>query len=192
MNTTTTTASSYIFVGESDLSKIKDWREELLKNGKSSKYVRKTVKEWIAQLFDISYAKHICVVFNNDMFEYDPKGYHRHKNAGMKEMYEFDPLHKYLWIPIEYTFKAKDGILLEDYIEEVIKKSGQWTAKKYNIATNNSIHFVQACLDYAGIKNINLKEEGKEKRTNYRRHIHQHSKKTLRQKQPVNTPIVTY
>ena len=159
--------ANFLFVVESDLSKIKEWREEILKTGKSKQYFRKTIKEWIGKLFDFGYAKHICILFNNDMFEYDPTGYHRHKNVGRQEMYDFDPFHRYhIWIPIENTFFKDKDFLAEDYIEELIQKNGQWTAKKYNIITHNCIHFVQACLAYAEVKHINLKKEGEKRRKN--------------------------
>lgn len=88
---------------------------------------------------------HRCLLLDNDIFEYGNKGWARHKNIGMDSNYNWKR------VPISYI-GGKYAIYIgrtnvsPDSLYNIIYKSNEWTADKYDLISHNCQDFVNWCI----------------------------------------------
>ena len=90
-----------------------------------------------AEICDDLGAKHVCILVDNDIFEYGDEGYFRHKNVGKTSEYNWED-------NFEITGETE---VSPDKLDEKIIKSNEWLKDKYDIITHNCHSFVKFCCD---------------------------------------------
>ena len=97
---------------------------------------------------EITESKLLCFLLNQDIFEYDNKGWKRIKNIGKSSDYDWDSL----GISLNGTTFANP-----DFVESAILKSGKWSGNKFDLNKQGSHDFVQFCLKSIG-SNLTVKK----------------------------------
>ena len=94
-------------------------------------------------------------LLNQDVFEYDNKGWKRIKNVGKIAEYDWDSLGISLNGTTYFTPQE---------LEKAILKSGKWSGSKFDLEKQNSQDFVQFCLKSIG-SNMAMKKAFVDKTT---------------------------
>lgn len=84
---------------------------------------------------------HACLLLNEDIFEYGPQGYERHKNVGRDPSFD--------WFELGNILNGTTRIT-PDQLERAILNDGSWIPERYVALTHNCHNFVGFCLDRIG------------------------------------------
>ena len=102
-------------------------------------------------LADVYQAKHVCLLLDRDIFEYNPEGWFRHKEVGKYIKYDWESLGSIL---------NGSTNVSPDELEAAIKANGNWTINKYNFFFHNCHDFAQFCMRKLGLPESQVVKKG--------------------------------
>ena len=111
--------------------------------------------------FDQKDQVHMCLLLDNDIFEYDQEGYHRRIGIGKTSEFNWDSIGISGWSnisPDELQKKIEDlnrnertyTYVGSDFPGDLCEYGEGWKAKNYKLGIHCCQHFVQFCLNQIG------------------------------------------
>ena len=116
---------------------------------------------WSTKKLDEKDMVHMCLLLDNDIFEYDREGYHRRINQGKISEFDWNSIGIDGWCNISPS-KLQEIIedfnrnertytyLGNDFPGDVCEYGEGWKSKNYKFGIHCCQHFVQFCLDKIG------------------------------------------